>query len=200
MTTSTEQLSGRIRTRQSHRLAVNALANAEQRARPNPQPVRQTAPKHQSRHSMSVLEMRKDASHRRSSSVPVTLQNPSLETILRRFNIALPALLKSPSAAPAVLEDKKETMLQILTDNCAATPSSLQPYLEAADKTTQLLSTSLYSNPRFPVSEGGGERGQRMKELQDQLEMLRKRFEGVHFDVESLKRDPERERFLERWG
>lgn len=149
---------------------------------------------------MSVLKMRKDVSHRRSSSIQTTHQHPSLETILRRFNIALPALLKSASSAATILEDKKETMLQILADNYAVTPSPLQPYLEAADKTTQLLATSLYSNPQFPVPEGGGERGQRMKELEDQFEVLRRGIEGVHFDVESLKGDPERERFLERWG
>lgn len=95
-------------------------------------------------------------------------------------------------------------MLQILTDNYLATPSPLIPYLEEADKTTQFLASSLYSDPRFPVpvpaEGGGGERERTMARLEGQIEDLRKRVEGVDFDAESLKRDPEKERFLERWA
>ncbi|KAL1958100.1 hypothetical protein VTO42DRAFT_5140 [Malbranchea cinnamomea] len=204
LTTSIEQLNERVETRHSHRLAVNSLAMLARHIMRERQLTKPARPKHLTRHSMSSLDMHRESGHKRSASSQ-NLSYPELETLLRRFNISLPALLKSANpeiSAIGILEEKKETMLQVLQDCYSAAVTPLLPYLDAAEKTAQSLGSSLHSNPTFPNSGGheNGERWQRLGKLEEELQALEERIEGLDFNTDSLRRDPDKERFLERWG
>lgn len=178
LTTSTEQLIDRMQNRQSHRVALNELALTENNTKMH----------------LPSTTTAAESKHRQDVPMKSDDRFPSLTAILKGCDISLPVLLQSsPGAACDMIEAKTRNIIQGIQDDYTATPAVLSRDLKATDKTAQLLASSLHTDYC-----GDEERPQKLAALETQIDRIRK---GVGaLDTDSLRGNPEQERFVEQWG
>ena len=85
-------------------------------------------------------------------------------------------------------------MRQNMEESYASTPAALSNHLDVADKSAQLLTSSLYAH----YGANSEETTEKLAALETHLERIRKGIDAL--DTDSLKGNPAQERFVEQWG
>lgn len=196
MTSSTENLTERLRDRKSFRVTLEALADlyqAERGDRSSAKPARRETLQRYS------LQARMLQATPRKSVVPFP-ESSAFERILRRLGISSDLAFQPPeeNREPHILYEKKYHMLNYLHNMGTAVDSPLMPQLTPMDSASQLLSFSLHADSPFERSLSNADQERRLGALETQLGQVQKGIEGLNLDI-FYQRDKAQDRFLERW-
>lgn len=200
LTRSLTEIATKIRDRNSHRLVLDSLAAAfkshldEKRAELRNKRASRRSTLRQSISSTPKPEQQTPPAHDYE-------EVQSLENLLRRLGISLPALLasSSPSKPDEVLDDRKERMAELLETYQLAAESPISSALESADSSLQLLLSSLHADSVYSVSLTEKSYEQRLEALENQIITLRRGIDGPVLDS-FQQADKMRDRFVERWS
>lgn len=196
MTSSTENLTERLRDRKSFRGTLEALADLYQTERGDRSSAKPARRETLQRYSLQARMLQATP---RNSAVPFP-ESSALERILRRLGISSDSAFQPPeeNGEPHILYEKKYHMLNYLHNMGTAVDSPLMPQMTPMDSASQLLSFSLHADSPFKRSLSNTDQERRLGALETQLGQVQKGIEGLNLDI-FYQRDKAQDRFLERW-
>lgn len=197
MTLSRQTLSKQLEDRESSCELLEQLASLYQAEAGIPL-VSQTSSR---RESLRRRSMQPGAVLAASHSPAPALEQPVLESLLRRVGVSPESVLRprAEGGSAQELHEKRIHISETLRSLGAAVESPLVAQLAPVDNASQLLASSLHTNSHFQTSLRDPGREESLAGLEAELALLQRGVQGLNLEV-LHQRDKTQDRFLERWS
>lgn len=206
MTSSTEDLTERLRDRKSFRETLEALTALYQSELADQSLDKSARRESLRRQSMQATTQR--VTTPRKLSVPPSESTTAVASLLRRLGINPASIAdfedKGGSGGGGggggahKLHEKRANSLENLSNLHAAAESPLATQLIPMDSASQRLSSSLNADSSFAFSLPDADQEKRLGSLEAQLGLVQRGIEGLDLNV-LRQRDKAQDRFVERW-
>lgn len=196
MTSSTENLTERLRDRKSFRETLEALTAVYQLELGDDSPKEPARRETLRRRSVQALMLGATA---RTPAAPLQ-ESLAFENLLRRLGIPSESAFQSQkeNGGARMLYEKEAYMLECLRNLGIAADSPLAAQLIPMDLASRLLSSCLNADSPFEATLSNADQEKRLAALEAQLGLVQKGIEGLNLDI-LYQRDKAQDRFLERW-